>query len=697
MTTYSAPFKAGTISAFSGTSLTVEGFTPDAGDVGRLVIVRTGNARLQHREITAVSGQVLTIAHSWDTNPFIDTSSNARGSDVLPSIGDSICLSYNVSDLIAGDPDMTLTNNRDLFLTNILTTTGGAYLHFRNLNVTLSYANLRVGRDSGVIFGYYSYFDGIDSYPKQICNIIETSGSQGTLTGRRASNDFGMIDQYGGSFICASAGFFFIRAHEEGDPAPDDYQFRMMFVDTYGNFGSRIGGNRSIVVATNQGSANNVGWSNFLSSPSRIALEVVDCFQGAYVNTNLGPNGRTVFSRISNVTGRLFRVLVPSGLDAGVIEFLGKKSEIDACPVVLAVEGVAGGAPNHLFRYGNLIAPSFVNPDLSPLIGNITTRLVDGTGALVNSQNLTNGQFATFFARHTDIVSTLGNKTLTDGTFFGPYSLRAVKYGKQFSTTAISAEDTFDAAVTMLDDPLITQPVQATVDAYTTLETPQKWYDYAVSWLETNITTKLQFIVTRASDTIDAGALNIVIDANAAQVLAFDGTTVTIRATTFTGNITTTGTVTTTNGATIIGGVIDANGDSFLSFNSVDAWIIYATTADRAAEVNPLASGNSQQIYRFNFTQGTTYYITLVQAGSQIRQDITPSAAGETIVSLSVSAQLSVLPGLVDQALGNRLDNTDLPGITATAVREELITDLQIINTGVKKASKLIPHNIDLP
>jgi hypothetical protein len=286
MSTYSTPFKAGTISAFSGTSVTVAGFTPDAGDVGRLVIIRTGNARLQHREITAVSGQVLTIAHAWDTNPFIDPSSDSRGSDVLPTVGDSICLSYNATDLDATDVDITITNNRDCLLTGILTTTGGAYIHFKNLNVTLNYANLRVGTDSGVIFGYYSYFAGQDGYSKQICNIVETGGLQTSTNGRRSAGaDFGLIDQYGGSFTCASTGFFFIRAQQ--GISLDDSQFRMLFVDTYGNFGGRIEGNRSMVVATGQGSANNVGWANFLSSVCRVELEIVDSFQGNFVNTAL--------------------------------------------------------------------------------------------------------------------------------------------------------------------------------------------------------------------------------------------------------------------------------------------------------------------------------------------------------------------------------------------------------------------------
>lgn len=547
MSTYSTPFKAGTIDSFSGTSLTVAGFTPDAGDVGRLVIIRTGPARLQHREITAVAGQVLTIAHPWDTNPFIDPSPDQRGSDVLPVAGDSICLSYNVADLIAGDPDMTLSNTRDLNLTGILTTTGGAYLHFRNFNVTLNYANLRVGTDSGVIFGYYSYFAGQDGVPKQICNIVETTGSQSGLTGRRSTGtDFGLIDQYGGSFVCASSAFFFIRA-QEGISA-DDSQFRMMFVDTYGNFGLRAGGNRSMVVATSQGSLNNVGWANFLSAVSRIELEVVDCFQGAFVNTNLGPSGRAIFGRLSNITTRLFRVIAVASGDAGVFEFTAKKSELDAIPIILAIEGLAS-IPGHRFRYGNFIRPVYANADLSAVAGTIRTALVDGTGAVVDQQTVTTSQFTEFFARHTEIPTGAGNFNLPDGTLFAPYSLRSVTYGKQFTASAIDAEDTFDATLVLLDDLAITEPSKAVVDAYAEIGTLERLYDRSVSWLQDNLTSEAGFLIQASGSVLDAGALNIVVDPLAAAPFAVAGGTITVRAPSLVGGgkfttLRTTGTVT---------------------------------------------------------------------------------------------------------------------------------------------------------
>ena len=73
MAIYNTAYKSGTIGSFSGTTVTVSGFTPAASDVGRLLVINSGNAKLQHRDILSVSGQDITIAHAWNTNPFIDT------------------------------------------------------------------------------------------------------------------------------------------------------------------------------------------------------------------------------------------------------------------------------------------------------------------------------------------------------------------------------------------------------------------------------------------------------------------------------------------------------------------------------------------------------------------------------------------------------------------------------------------------
>jgi len=60
-------------------------------------------------------------------------------------------------------------------------------------------------------------------------------------------------------------------------------------------------------------------------------------------------------------------------------------------------------------------------------------------------------------------------------------------------------------------------------------------------------------IVAREGNSIDAGSYDVVVDANASSVFAISGNILTIKATTFVGNISTTGTTTTSNGAVVVG------------------------------------------------------------------------------------------------------------------------------------------------
>ena len=114
---------------------------------------------------------------------------------------------------------------------------------------------------------------------------------------------------------------------------------------------------------------------------------------------------------------------------------------------------------------------------------------------------------------------------------------------------------------TMIQDITVSQATKATVDAYSTLETPQKLYDRAKSYLYDNWAGEGDLLCTRSGTDIDLGNNSLVIDATAAQAISVSGTTITIKATTFTGNITTgTGTVTETNGAQVAGTVTDVNG-----------------------------------------------------------------------------------------------------------------------------------------
>ena len=154
---------------------------------------------------------------------------------------------------------------------------------------------------------------------------------------------------------------------------------------------------------------------------------------------------------------------------------------------------------------------------------------------------------------------------------------------------------------------------------------------------------------------IDDGALNcrdniVVFDDLAAQVVAYSGGTLTLKATLFEGLVITTGTVSTVNGAAQTGGVISADGDSFLSFQAVDSWVAYSSESDQDANTNALASGTSSDIYQFTYSGGTTYYLRLIVSGQKIFDAVTPAAQGETAIDLGNAAQLTVINASIQES-----------------------------------------------
>ncbi len=142
------------------------------------------------------------------------------------------------------------------------------------------------------------------------------------------------------------------------------------------------------------------------------------------------------------------------------------------------------------------------------------------------------------------------------------YTVDYYKYGYLKSQLDVSMKGTGEKIqeFVIIPDLSISEATKATVDAYTEIDTPAKFYDRASSHLEDNLGTYLDFIVTRSGNQIDAGSYNVTIDATASSAFDITGNTITIKASTFTGDITTTGTITLSNGAIVVGTVTDSGG-----------------------------------------------------------------------------------------------------------------------------------------
>jgi hypothetical protein len=200
---------------------------------------------------------------------------------------------------------------------------------------------------------------------------------------------------------------------------------------------------------------------------------------------------------------------------------------------------------------------------------------------------------------------------VTGATGYGPFTLRVRKYGFNYiKKTSLDYTARTTETISMVPNTLLTQTNPATVAAYTTLETPQKVYDYVQYWMSLAANVAVDLDLTRSGNLINAGALNVVIDATAASVFARAGNTLTIKASTYTGDMTTTGVITLANGATFVGTRTDANGTvappktvSITGLTAGTRLRVYNNTT--ATEVvNQIVAGTS---YSATYNEGTGY------------------------------------------------------------------------------------------
>jgi hypothetical protein len=185
------------------------------------------------------------------------------------------------------------------------------------------------------------------------------------------------------------------------------------------------------------------------------------------------------------------------------------------------------------------------------------SQAVDGTGQASVSVRLG----IAYVSRDAGPVNTL-NRSYFGKTTDDDFDIYAIGYLYNIAsgTHILRGINGYTYTQPMVTDASITQTTRATVDAYTTLDTPQQFYDRAKSWLVSNYAGQTSVLVTRLGNTIDAGTRNVVIDATAAAAFSVAGSTITIKSSAFVGNLTTTGTITLANGATFTGQRTDSTG-----------------------------------------------------------------------------------------------------------------------------------------
>ena len=248
-------------------------------------------------------------------------------------------------------------------------------------------------------------------------------------------------------------------------------------------------------------------------------------------------------------------------------------------------------------------------------------------------------------------------------------------------TAGSSNEVSFGGLVNQLEDALITELLKATVDAYTTIDNAQEFYDRAKSYLTDNYAGETETILTRSESTINARGY----DVNIVQVgsaFAFNGTTITINANSFVGNIITTGLV--TGKEFVTGFVFDNTQDSSVSDIGGNTLKVYASASDRDGRANAIAADVTSYSFVFASISANPLYFWVQSGNTELPTELTV-VQGSNILDLGTGALIKALPIEVDKALASRIDGIDLPNIVAVATRTELNAELNLITANLDK------------
>lgn len=264
-------------------------------------------------------------------------------------------------------------------------------------------------------------------------------------------------------------------------------------------------------------------------------------------------------------------------------------------------------------------------------------------------------------------------------------TFKGYKYGYglfdiQFQGNRIVAAEATQPAIA---DANITESNKATVDAYTEINTSAKFYDRASLYLEDNFGTYTTALVTRSGNEINLGAYNVIIDATATSAFALSGNTITIKASTYTGDMVTTGVITLQNGATFTGTRTDTNGTvlplrnvSITGLTSGSRLQIY-NNATATETVNAIITGTS---YTANYEEGVDYNI-----GDTIRIRLTHvfGTSAKAEFSANAIAGASGWSLLAEQVDNDVYNSFGIDGSTITQFQADYLTDQVDVVTGV--------------
>jgi hypothetical protein len=263
----------------------------------------------------------------------------------------------------------------------------------------------------------------------------------------------------------------------------------------------------------------------------------------------------------------------------------------------------------------------------------------------------------------------------------GTWSYRVAKYAYYAIVENFTVNQSTGGTITIspnyVTDLFITESDVATVSGYTDLTTSAKIHDYLSYYQTTSAGIDRGDIESESFGTLTFQN-GLTLDATASQMVSANTSgSVVLKSTNLTDSIilVSPSNFYQLNGNTISDGIKirASNYDSELYFNNVDTIIFYPTENDRDNNTNAGLSGTSLSIYRFKYgsvVNGITfsgYAYCRVTVGGATLLIKTPLVAGSNTIDFGTTGNL-----------------------------QTILNNQRTINTGVQKASKLIPHAVNI-
>jgi hypothetical protein len=249
----------------------------------------------------------------------------------------------------------------------------------------------------------------------------------------------------------------------------------------------------------------------------------------------------------------------------------------------------------------------------------------------------------------------------------------------------------------------ISQATQATVAAYSEVETADKFYDRTALFRLTEAGIKLGQIATRDGSDVRVEGYNMVINQSAASVYAVSGSTITLKATGYSNGTKYTNTVldntktlTANTNEVLSADFEDANGDSAVTIvggdGAFELWKVPTSTAtaDYATGVK-LADVINE---RFRFSSAAGFDLVGLDINSNVRRR-TSMAKGVYWQEFYVGAQIQLAQAPIIDQINTKVDLLAVE-LEQKAETAATMAALGVINQGVKAASLLIPHATDV-